>query len=289
MRSRLTGRRPLLRVTSVLAPLLGTALAVPTALAAPAAAAAPTATAAVNEYGWHLTYTAAPGQANKVAVTQSHTADRSGFVFAIDDVVPVTTGKGCTHPDRTDLTRISCAVEAPESQSPLNSLEMDLGDGTDTASYANATEQIYYFATVELGTGNDTWTGTAGNGVDGSSVHGGAGDDTLMAGALAYAGGDDGTDTLRSDHGGSIVDGGAGDDTLRGGRGDQILRADDGDDTVRGGAGNDELYGGRGHDVLYGDGGDDLMWGNSGDDELYGGPGRDTLSGGPGRNVVRQD
>lgn len=289
MRSRPTGRRPLLRAASLLTPVLGTALAAPIALAGPAAAAAPAATAAVNEYGWHLTYTAAPGQANKVAVTQSHTGDRSGFVFVIDDVVPVTVGKGCSHPDGTDLTRISCTVEAPESQSPLNSLEMDLGDGADTASYANATDQIYYFATVELGAGNDTWTGAVGSGVDGSSVHGGAGNDTLTAGALAYAGGDGGADTLRSDRGGSIVDGGAGNDSLRGGKGDQILRADDGDDTVHGGDGNDELYGGRGDDVLHGNGGDDLMWGNSGDDELYGGPGRDTLSGGPGRNVVRQD
>ncbi|MFJ4558312.1 calcium-binding protein [Streptomyces massasporeus] len=289
MRSRPTGRRPLLRAASLLTPFLGIALAAPIALAGPAAAAAPAATAAVNEYGWHLTYTAAPGQANKVAVTQSHTGDRSGFVFVIDDVVPVTVGKGCTHPDGADLTRISCTVEAPESQSPLNSLEMDLGDGADTASYANATDQIYYFATVELGVGNDTWTGAVGSGVDGSSVHGGAGNDTLTAGALAYAGGDGGADTLRSDRGGSIVDGGAGNDTLRGGKGDQILRADDGEDTVHGGDGNDELYGGRGDDVLHGNGGDDLMWGNSGDDELYGGPGRDTLSGGPGRNVVRQD
>jgi Ca2+-binding RTX toxin-like protein len=289
MLSRLAGRRPLLRVASVLTPVLGIALAAPSALAGPAAAAAPSATAAVNEYGWHLTYTAAPGQVNKVAVTQSRTGDRSGFVFVIDDVVPVTTGNGCAHPDSTDLTKISCTVEAPESQSPLDSLEMDLGDGADTASYTNATDQIYYFATVELGAGDDTWTGTAGSGVDGSSVHGGAGDDTITAGALAYAGGGDGADTLRSDRGGSIVDGGAGDDILRGGKGDQILRADDGDDRVYGGDGNDELYGGRGDDVLYGNGGDDLMWGNSGDDELYGGPGRDTLSGGPGRNVVRQD
>ncbi|MFC8145465.1 calcium-binding protein [Streptomyces paradoxus] len=288
MPTRLAGRH-LLRAASLLTPVLGAALAAPIALGGPAGAATPAATAAVNEYGWHLTYTAAPGQANKVAVTQSYTGDRSGFVFVIDDVVPVTAGNGCGHPDRKDLTKISCTVEAPESQSPLDSLEMDLGDGADTASYTNATDQLYYFATVELGAGDDTWTGATGSGVDGSTVRGGTGDDTLTAGALAYAGGGDGADTLYAARGGEIVDGGAGDDILRGGRGDQILRADDGDDTVYGGDRNDELYGGRGDDVLHGNGGDDLMWGNSGDDELYGGPGRDTLSGGPGRNVVRQD
>jgi Ca2+-binding RTX toxin-like protein len=65
--------------------------------------------------------------------------------------------------------------------------------------------------------GRNTWTGTAGSGVDGSSVHGGAGDDIL-----------------------------------RGGKGDQLLRADDGDDRAYGGDGNDELYGGPGRDTLSG-------------------------------------
>ncbi|MFF7313790.1 calcium-binding protein [Streptomyces sp. NPDC008137] len=288
MLSRPAGRR-LLRAASVLTPVLGTALAVPLALAAPAAAAAPTATASVNEYGWHLTYTAAPGQANKVAITQSYTGDRSHFTYVIDDVVPISAGAGCGHPDSADKTRISCTVEAPESQSPLNSMEMDLGDGADTASFDNATDQVYYFNTVELGDGADQWTGATGSRVDGTSVQGGAGDDIIRAGALGYAGGGAGDDTLYAGTEGEIVDGGAGDDVLHGGAGDQILRADDGDDTVYGGAGDDEIYGGRGDDILHGNSGADRIWGNSGDDELYGGPGADTLSGGPGRNVVRQE
>ncbi|MGX1561457.1 calcium-binding protein [Streptomyces sp. NPDC055506] len=279
----------MLRAATVLTPVLGTVLAVPIALAGPAAAAAPTATASVNEYGWHLTYTAAPGQANKVAITQSYTDDRSQFTYVIDDVVPISTGTGCGHPDSADKTRISCTVEAPESQSPLNSMEMDLGDGADTASFDNATDQIYYFNTVELGAGADQWTGATGNRVDGTSVRGGAGEDTIRVGAHGFAGGGDGDDTLYAGAEGEIVDGGAGDDVLRGGAGDQILRADDGDDTVYGGAGDDEIYGGRGNDILYGNSGADRIWGNSGDDELYGGPGADTLSGGPGRNIVRQD
>ncbi|MBR8642353.1 calcium-binding protein [Streptomyces tuirus] len=265
------------------------ALAVPLALASPAGAAAPAATAAVNEYGWHLTYTAAPGQANKVAITQSYTGDRSQFTYVIDDVVPIDAGNGCGHPDSADNTRISCTVEAPESQSPLNSMEMDLADGADTASFDNATDQVYYFNSVELGDGDDKWTGATGSRVDGTSVRGGTGDDVIAVGALGYAGGGDGDDTLHAGTGDEIVDGGAGDDVLHGGAGNQIMRADDGDDTVYGGAGDDELYGGRGDDILHGNSGDDRMWGNSGDDELYGGPGADTLSGGPGRNIVRQD
>ncbi|GAA2938591.1 hypothetical protein GCM10011428_66190 [Streptomyces violaceus] len=288
MPSRLNGRR-MLRAASVLTPILGMGLAVPIALAGPAGAAQPTATASVNEYGWRLTYTAAPGQANKVSVSQSFTSDRSRFTYVIDDVVPISAGSGCGHPDSADQTKISCMVEAPESQSPLSSLEMDLGDGADTASFDNATDQVYYFNTVELGDGDDRWTGATGSRVDGTSVRGGAGDDIIRAGALGYAGGGAGDDTLYAGIDGEIVDGGAGDDVLHGGTGDQILRADDGDDTVYGGAGDDEIYGGRGNDILHGNGGADRIWGNSGDDELYGGPGTDTLSGGPGRNVVRQD
>ncbi|WP_010036140.1 MULTISPECIES: calcium-binding protein [Streptomyces] len=264
-------------------------LAVPIALAGTAGAAEPTATAAVNEYGWQLTYTAAPGQANRVAVTQSFTSDRAHFTYVIDDVVPISAGNGCSHPDSADDTRISCTVEAPESQSPLNSMEMDLADGADTASFDNATDQVFYSNTIELGDGNDKWTGATGDRVDGSSVRGGAGDDVIRAGALGYAGGGDGDDTLYAGIDGEIVDGGAGDDVLHGGAGDQIMRADDGDDTVYGGAGDDEIHGGRGNDILYGHSGADRIWGNSGDDELYGGPGADTLSGGPGRNIVRQD
>lgn len=288
MPSRLVSRR-LLRASSVLTPVLGMVLAVPIALAGPAGAAEPTATAAVNEYGWQLTYTAAPGQANKVAITQSFTGDRSRFTYVIDDVVPIDAGNGCGHPDSADHTKISCTVEAPESQSPLSSMEMDLADGDDTVSFDNATDQVYYFNAVELGDGNDKWTGATDRRVDGSTVRGGAGDDIIRAGALAFAGGGAGDDTLHAGIDGEIVDGGAGDDVLHGGAGAQILRADDGADTVYGGAGDDELYGGRGNDILHGNSGADRIWGNSGDDELYGGPGADTLSGGPGTDIVRQD
>jgi Ca2+-binding RTX toxin-like protein len=132
-------------------------------------------------------------------------------------------------------------------------MEMDLADGDDTVSFDNATDQVYYFNTVELGDGDDQWTGATGRRVDGSTVRGGAGDDIIRAGALAFAGGGDGDDTVNAGIDGEIVDGGAGDDVLHGGAGDQILRGDDGTDT------------------------------------LYGGPGADTLSGGPGTDIVRQD
>ncbi|WP_413102903.1 calcium-binding protein [Streptomyces sp. Inha503] len=288
MSSRLGGRRTR-RALSVLAPVLGIGIAVPIALTGQAGAAEPTATAEVNEYGWHLTYKAAAGQANEVAVSQTYTDDRAKFRYVIDDSVPVEAGNGCTHPDSADKTKISCTVEAPESQSPLNSMEMDLGDGDDTVAFDNATDQVFYFNDVELGDGEDQWTSDPDREVDGSHVRGGAGEDTLKVGAYALAGGGDDNDVLYADGGDEIVDGGAGDDELHGGAGAQILRADDGDDTVVGGAGEDEMYGGKGDDELRGDEGDDRMWGNSGDDKLYGGPGTDEISGGPGSNVIVQD
>jgi serralysin len=286
MSSRLGSRR-MLRALSVLTPILGTGLAVPIALAGTAGAAEPAATASVNEYGWHLTYTAASGQANNVTVDESFTGDDMQITYVIDDVVPITAGNGCGYPDSGDNTKISCTVETPESQSPLNSLEMDLGDGDDTVTTTNNTDQIYYYGSIELGTGNDKATGTGGK--DGNSFSGSAGDDIITVGRFGYAGGDDGDDTIYAGGEDEIVHGGAGDDVIHGGEGRQIMEGQDGNDTLYGGAGDDEMYGGRGNDILHGNAGADRMWGNSGDDELYGGPGTDTLSGGPGNNIVRQD
>ncbi len=86
----------------------------------------------------------------------------------------------------------------------------------------------------------------------GATVHGGAGDDTLVG-------------TSRSDE----LDGGAGDDRLQG-------RA--GADTLIGGAGRDQLSGGAGIDCL--DGGDDR-------DTLRGGSGRDKLIGDHTGDAIR--
>ncbi|MFE7072791.1 calcium-binding protein [Streptomyces sp. NPDC057620] len=277
------------RALSVLAPIVGIGLAVPLALAGTAGAAESTATAVVNEYGWQLTYTAAPGQANDVAVTQSYNDDRTQYIYVIDDVVPITAGNGCSYPDSADRTKVTCAVENIESQSPYAALEADLGDGNDAGSVENRTDQIFSYNSVELGLGDDKWTSGAGERVDGSSVKGGAGDDVITVGGYGSSLGGDGADTLTATGGGEILQGGAGDDVLRGGAGEQIIKGDDGDDTVYGGAGDDELYGGKGDDIVYGEAGDDRIWGNSGNDKLYGGAGTDTISGGAGTNVIVQD
>ena len=95
-----------------------------------------------------------------------------------------------------------------------------------------------------LGTGIDTFTGTAADevvrGLGGNDVISGAGGDDLLLG-------DDGDDTLNGNGGADILNGGAGSDTLNGGAGaDQIFMdaAENGTslDTINGGGGLDELH-----------------------------------------------
>ncbi|MEV0116938.1 calcium-binding protein [Streptomyces sp. NPDC050844] len=283
---------------------LGTGLAAPFLLAGTAGADTPSATAAFSASDHAILYTAASGQTNKVTVTASKSGGSEEITYVIDDEVPVSAGDGCSHPDGSDGTKVSCTVATLESQDPYATLKLALGDGDDTVAYDNTTDQTYYFASADLGDGKDTATHTGG--VDGNSVRGGAGDDNLSVGVAGVVGGGDGDDTLHATDGSiaqggndndtiysdgedSAVDGGAGNDVIQGGAERQNLSGGDGNDTIRGGTGNDVLYGGTGNDVLYGNSGDDTIYGNSGDDELYGGPGRDTLSGGPGRNIVHQD
>ncbi|WP_333778176.1 calcium-binding protein [Streptomyces sp. IBSBF 3136] len=285
MSSRPARRRPA-RALPALALALGTALAVPLTVAGPADAATRPATAEVNRYGWQLAYRAAPGQTNKATVTASLTGRGPGITYLIDDVVPIEAGHGCAHPVGADATKVSCTVSGEDSQDPYPALTMDLGDRADTVTYANATGQVYRFARISLGPGDDRLTDTGR--LDGNAVSGDAGNDTLTVGELGLASGGDGDDTIDATGDLVIAHGGKGDDVLRGGAAGQDLSGDDGDDRILGGAGADTLYGGRGDDVLYGNGGDDHLYGNSGDDRLYGGPGRDTLSGGPGRDVVHQ-
>ncbi|MFG2023042.1 calcium-binding protein [Streptomyces sp. NPDC048825] len=285
LRSHLVSRR-VLRTATTLTLALGAGLALPTALATTAGAAAPSATAAVNFNGRELSYTAAAGQANQVTVTESFTSD-TDLTYVIDDAVPINAGNGCSYPDSADDTKVSCTVETVDSQSPYDSLVMDLADSDDVLSFHNKSDQAFYTNGIDLGTGDDELTDISG--VDANAVWGGVGDDTITVGEAGLAFGGEGNDTLYGIGDGAIAAGGAGNDLLRGSAGDQNLQGDDGHDKLYGGDDGDHMQGGRGNDVMYGEGGPDFMWGNTGDDELYGGAGTDTLSGGAGRNIVVQD
>lgn len=276
--SRSLTARPALRAATALVLAVAAGAVVPAAVAAPATPRA-TATAAVDGNGRELAYTAAPGQANDVTVTETYEKDdRTRLTYLIDDTVPVTAGRGCVHPDAADATTVRCTVVTVESQDPYAALTMDLGDRGDHLALSNTVGETYYVNRVLLGDGDDTATTTGP--ADGGTVVGGAGDDRIAVGEAAVAMGGAGRDTIEVNGASALAEGGPGDDVLKGGPGDQNLSGDEG---------NDKLYGGPGDDNLSGGPGDDVLYGNSGNDHLYGGPGKDQLSGGPGEDVVQQD
>jgi len=296
MSSRSVGR------LTTLALALGTGLAAPLLLVGTAGAATAPATAALGNGGNEVLYTAAAGQANKTVVTASHVTGTDRITYVIDDVVTIKPGTGCAYPTASDHTKVSCAVTTLDSQDPYPTVQVTLGDGNDSLTYHNKTNQTYYFASADLGAGNDKATedGT----VAGNYISGGTGNDTITLGRYSVGWGDNGNDTLHAGaetiaqggNGndtittvGAAADGGPGNDVITGGAGGQSLTGGTGNDRISGGAGNDFIYGGTGNDVLYGNAGADTIYGNSGNDTLWGGTGTDVLSGGPGHNVVHQN
>ncbi|MER7924237.1 MULTISPECIES: calcium-binding protein [unclassified Streptomyces] len=297
-----SARRRTLRSAAALTLAAGTALVAPLLLAGTAGAATAPATAALDSGGQQVVYTAAAGQANKVAVTATWVTGTGNITYVIDDVVTIKPGAGCAYPSASDHTKVSCTVTTLDSQDPYPTLQLTLGNGNDTLAYHNRTGQTYYFASANLGAGNDKATDDGS--VDGNYIAGGTGNDTLTLGKYSVGWGDDGNDTLKGGAetiaqggngndtittSGAAADGGAGNDVITGGAAAQSLTGGAGNDRIHGGAGNDFIYGGTGNDVLYGDAGADTIYGNSGNDTLWGGAGTDVLSGGPGRNVVHQN
>ncbi|WP_329251379.1 calcium-binding protein [Streptomyces sp. NBC_01478] len=252
---RLGGHR-VFRVAVVLILLLVLAVVVRIALhQGPEPYKGPPATAVMDG---KIVYTAAPGQANHVTVTESWGSSKLILTYLINDVVPIKASKKhCSHPDADDRTKVLCTVEIDEMETdPSLRLSLRLGDGDDTAVVHNRTSGfILAYNEIWLGAGDDTWTGTE---REAQNVYGEDGDDTLTTGK------------------GSAF----------GGRGDDTLYVDA---FGHGGAGDDVLHGDRGEQFLYGDEGDDRLYGGWGDDQLYGGPGTDVLVGGLGKNTVKQD
>ena len=122
-------------------------------------------------------------------------------------------------------------------------------------------------------------------------IHGGDGNDTLLAGRgeLSTFYGDAGTDTITAEEVDDGFDGvadtfygGSGNDTLTGDEMDDKLYGEDGDDVIYGDDGNDTLEGGNGNDKIFGGLGNDILEGNSGADELEGGDDNDVIFGDDG-------
>ena len=291
-------RRYTVRRLTVTTSLLAVGLS-PLLLSGSAQAVAAPATVTFN--GQYLNYQAADGQTNHLTVTKTEEPvdDGSPFgsakvTYTLDDAVTIKAADTdrCTYPTSSDQTLVVCTWIVEDGQDPASIATFMLADKNDTVTFVNPSQDTYSPEVFNLGSGNDTYTSA--KYLDGSTIVGGTGNDTItvdhLGGDLSRLVGNNGSDTLRVKDGDSaFLDGGIGNDKLYGGTGSQYLSGGDGNDVIHGGIGPDTLTGGKGNDTLYGDHGDDNLSGNSGNDKLYGGQGKDKLSGGPGKDVVKQD
>lgn len=269
-----------------------------------------------------VTYTAAPGEANRVVAARA-----GGEITLTDPAATITVEAPCR---ALGPNRASCpgATVAPT----ISRLVVDLGDGADTLSLGAGVGAL---TALDGGEGDDAIAG----GGDEDLIDGGRGADTLSGGGgadlLTFAGradgvtvdaasgrtsdgdtlegferiqGGDGPDRLLGGAGADVMSGAGGDDTLRGAGGGDTLDGDLGADRIDGGAGadlldgdpeqgddyytptielsRDVLRGGPGDDTLEDTGGGNTLVGGPGDDGLTGGVDGDRLLGGSGADVL---
>ena len=201
--------------------------------------------------GGTVTFTAAPGVANRVTVTRP-----TGFVD-IQDRAPVSAGAGCQQLNTVKIRCPSLGVVA---------LDIDTGDLADIIETPNGLD-----VTIDAGSASDRITTLNGD----DDIAGGDGKDTIKAslGADDYDGGS-GTDTVTYSNrsaanavtvtmGSGADDGGTVDES--GGRRDDVMATvervigGDGPDSLNGGGGRDQLIGGPGTDDLNGFAGGDII------------------------------
>jgi hypothetical protein len=281
--------------------LIGITAALAAALTCTASAGAST----ISSDGSTVVYTAAPGESNRVLVSEVAYDTSCGAIGAPclsvwDSGAHITSASGACLLYQADPIVGDTAVCAVPT-----SVRADLGDHDDAYwDWAGP-------STVDAGPGND------------NPIVGGGGDDTLRGGI--------GNDLLEGDEGDDLLDGGAGDDALEGvpggypdettthgadayiggGGADSVTyeersedlrlspdgvandgavgeRDDIGTDVtvVIGGHGSDVMTGNARRNVFGGGDGDDELTGAGGDDQLDGGTGADRLYGGDGADVL---
>jgi Ca2+-binding RTX toxin-like protein len=214
-----------------------------------------------------------------------------------------------TSANNTLLVAIAAGVLTTVAGNTLTSVESvvadlgeGIGEGTDTLSYAGATESV----TVDLagtasgftsiagienvigGTVNDVLSSAADGRVN--TLTGGTGDDTYIMretqDLTVEGGAGGGTDEVRSIAAtytlGTNVENltfiGSGDFTGTGNVLDNVITGGSGNDLLSGAAGNDAINGGAGNDTLNGDAGNDALNGGAGNDTINGGLGNDTIN-----------
>ncbi|WP_329091565.1 MULTISPECIES: calcium-binding protein [unclassified Streptosporangium] len=225
--------------------LVGATLLLLPALAAPASATAVLAgTCKEGPKAGLLTYTAEPGIANELTITQN------GTTLLLEDAAGQVAG----------CNTLGDAAEA----GPATVIRVLLGDESDAVA-VNVLPQGQKL-TVFGGEGDDDLLGS----VNADDLRGGLGDDSIR--------GIEGNDMLRGDAGDDDLRGGNEADVLIGGGGDDDLSGGAGADELNGGSGEDELRGEAGTDELNGGGGPDELDGGAGTDVCNGGPGTDTAT-----------
>jgi hypothetical protein len=209
-----------------------------------------------------LTYQAAPGEANNVAVmltTGAWIVSERGFDAS--GPVALTAGPGCTSLDvrtalcehnASDITETSLHVVLVLGDSSLGG-NLDIARASDACGperWVNCQALIYGGEGPDLVFANDV-DQVYFDSDEPSTVYGGPGADQLYAGEA-----------------GIRLIGGRGRDMLFGGPGRDMISGGDGEDTIRGGLRADELRGGAGADTFYArDGYRDRVFGGLGRDK----------------------
>jgi Ca2+-binding RTX toxin-like protein len=246
-----------------------------------------------------VTYTAAPGEQNKVSVAVD------GPKATIDDpgASSITTQQGCTQ-----VTPKRAVCDLQDSTTNIQRIAVELADGDDSFEMT-AVNTRFSGASVRGGTGDDDLRG----GPFADSLNGGVGIDALRGGA-----GDDflSTDDQTGSADADLADGGEGSfdqffayekrttpvtvdlasNTPAGeaGEGDTLLGIEgtvggQADDTILGNDGFNLLSGGPGNDLVDGREGLDSVNGGDGNDTVVGGHGEDQIEAGSGDDVIRLD
>jgi Ca2+-binding RTX toxin-like protein len=264
------------------------------------------------------------------------TADRSAFDFSLNRV-PIVTIWDAGGTDTLDLSGYATdstidlnpgafssagGIETFRTLAEVNAARAALGLAPRTQAQFDIYEQLKAEQGLTDGLFRDNIAIAYGTTIE--NAKGGAGDDTLIANAVANQldGGlgfdvvsyrsADGAVTAGLGNNGSgygtagaaagdrytaveglegstfadRLSGGNGDDTLRGLSGNDTLEAGNGNDTVDGGDGNDAISLGNGNDTADGGAGTDVIDGGNGNDTLAGGADDDRLSGGNGDDTL---
>jgi RTX calcium-binding nonapeptide repeat (4 copies) len=246
------------------------------ALALPGVANAATVSITTAFQRADLTYTAAPGEQNRVAINPIEPAGFGGWlVRETGPGVTLTPGAGCSS---VDPETVKCPTAQTEA---VLYVSVTLNDLRDIASLASACGYVADELDFPCGSVN----GDAGAGDDeivandavvfpnDTTVTRGAGSDLLIAGEM-----------------GGVLKGGPGNDNLSGAGGHDLLIAGDGSDFVFAGAGNDVIRGGPGNDKIYAGWGADRVEARAGNDTICARDRRrDVLKGGYGSDRARVD